>query len=135
VEKGIGESMVDKKWIAYVAGPYRDETIYGKIRNIRHAEEISLMLWSYGFVAICPHKNAEHFEGAYDMDDQVFLDGDIEILKRCDFMVVVPGWRTSPGTQREIGVANAHRIPVLYWENETDRTVLRNYYREDRGHG
>lgn len=88
--------------IVYIAGPYR-----GNVEaNIQAAREIAAEVWRVGHVAICPHLNTAHFDRDYpDIPDQAYLDGDLEILARCDAMVLVPGWRASQGTQAEVAFA------------------------------
>jgi len=49
--------------------------------------------------------------------DEVFLAGDIEILKRCDLVVMVPGWENSSGAKEERNVAIEHNIPVFEWDD------------------
>jgi hypothetical protein len=97
--------------VAYVAGPYRADTIYGVAQNIQKARDVALRLWKLGYAAICPHSNTAFFDGA--CPDSVWLEGDIEILKRCDLVVLVDGWETSAGACREVEVAAACAIPIL----------------------
>lgn len=121
------------KWtkIAYVAGPYRAASEYLVSKNIMAAEEIGVKLWYYGFVVIIPHKNTAYFGGAYSLPDSVWLQGDLEIIKRCDLLVVAPAWQFSSGTKSEIALAEQIGIPVYYWSNEQDRLALCYYYKED----
>ena len=116
----------------YVCGPYRAPNVHLQKMNIRKAEEVALILWASGWVVICPHKNAEFFEGAYGMTNEVFLQGDLILLEVCDIVVVLPGWSYSPGTLAEIAKAEELGIPIYHWEKEVDRTHLRDYYKEWR---
>lgn len=100
--------------VAYVAGPYRSKDgPYGILQNIRAAEEVAGELWRLGFAAICPHKNTAMFDGA--APDSVWLEGDIEIMRRCDFVVMVPGWRQSAGAAFENEIAKKRGMPVYEW--------------------
>jgi nucleoside 2-deoxyribosyltransferase len=102
--------------LAFVAGPYRDSRGPYYIReNIRAAEKVSLHLWQEGFPAICPHLNTCLWDGA--APDEVWLQGDIEILSRCDVVVCVPGWQRSSGTTNEVEFALMRNIPVLEFES------------------
>lgn len=124
--------MKENKWtnVCYVAGPYRASNEYLVKQNIRKAEDIAVQLWFFGWVPICPHMNTAFFGGAYGLPDTVWLQGDLEIIKRCDFVVVIPGWRNSQGTKHEIEIAKQAGLPVYYWEDEKDQSFLRNYFRE-----
>jgi hypothetical protein len=100
--------------VGYTAGPYRAKLEWELIQNIRRAEEWAALGWAYGCAMICPHKNTAHFGGILGMDDQVWLDGDLEIIARCDFLLVVPGWERSSGTKAEIELADKLGIPIFY---------------------
>jgi len=101
--------------VLYLAGPYRAPTLRGIINNIRKAEKVAIALWQAGFAVICPHLNTALFDGV--CDDKVFLEGDLEILKRCDIVVVLPGWEDSEGTRKEIALAEKLGIPILKLED------------------
>lgn len=105
-QKGVKENKMDseeKIEVVYIAGPYRAETIRGVVENIRRAEAVALEYWLKGFAVICPHLNTRLFDGA--APDEIWLRGDMEILRRCDVMVLVPGWERSKGTQAEYAQA------------------------------
>lgn len=97
--------------LVYVAGPYRAATEYGVLENIRRAEKVALQVWLAGAACICPHKNTAFFGGA--ADDRVWLDGDLEMIRRCDAIVLVEGWQKPTGTKAEIELADSLGIPVF----------------------
>lgn len=113
--------------VAYVAGPYRSTTEWGLEHNIRSAENVAINLWSMGYAVICPHKNTANFGGVRCLPDQVWLDGDLSILSRCDLLVAVPGWERSKGTVEELNFAVEHDIPILFWELFEDRVRLSTF--------
>jgi len=104
--------------VVYVAGPYRGETESDVVRNIRAAEAVAIRIWKMGHAAICPHKNTALFGGL--CPDDVWLKGDLEILSRCDELILCVGWEKSKGTADEIQLAKSLGIPVFYtleaWE-------------------
>ena len=85
--------------VAYIAGPYRGSCIREVVENIRHAEKYALKYWGLGYAVICPHKNTALFDGAEH--DKVWLDGDMELLRRSDVVVMIPGWERSDGARCE----------------------------------
>jgi nucleoside 2-deoxyribosyltransferase len=97
--------------VVYVAGPYRGRSAWEIEQNIRKAEELALEVWRSGAAAICPHANTRYFQGA--APDAVWLDGDLEILARCDAVILVDGWGMSEGTTAEIRFAKETGIPVF----------------------
>jgi hypothetical protein len=99
--------------LCYVIGPYRSkEGVFGIKQNIENAEKLALELWKQGFAVICPHKNTAFFDGT--AHDDVWLQGDLEILKRCDFAVTVNGWESSVGGKNEVEFCKTHGIPVYH---------------------
>jgi len=107
--------------LVYVAGPYRGKSkikIINYIQrqiNIAKARLVAQELWKAGFAVICPHSNSANFDGI--CDDEIFLEGDKEILKRCDLMILLPNWEKSEGTKAEVLFACDNGIEVVEWED------------------
>lgn len=102
--------------IAYVAGPYRSKSKFGVFLNIMKARRVAKELWKMGYTVICPHSNTAFFDSA--ADENAFLKGGIKILKKCDILIVIPGWELSQGTIQEIKTAMNNSIPRLYWDDQ-----------------
>lgn len=102
----------EKSEVLYVIGPYRAATVREVVENIRRAEAVALKYWQLGYVVICPHTNSALFDGA--ISDEVILRGDIEIMKRCDGVVILPGWQSSAGSIGEIKVAVERRLRIIF---------------------
>jgi hypothetical protein len=100
--------------VMYIAGPYRAKTEFELVQNIREAERVAIRWWQKGWAVICPHKNTAHFGGL--ADDSIWLEGDKEILKRCDAMCVIKGWSKSSGTLAEIELAKELGIYTFFDE-------------------
>lgn len=98
--------------LGYVAGPFRGKSHWEIAENIRNAERIALEVWRLGAACICPHANTMHFQDA--APDHVWLDGDLEMLARCDFMVMTPDWQRSSGARAEHEFATKRHIPIFY---------------------
>ena len=99
--------------IIYVAGAYRNEDANGVWDNIIHARRVARQLWKMGLVAICPHMNTAFMDG-YDILPKTFLEGDLELLRRCDGILMLSNWKQSEGAIREWEVAKELEIPVIY---------------------
>lgn len=99
--------------VAYIAGPFRSPTHWGVVQNVRAAEEIALKYWKLGYAVICPHLNTANFDGAVE-DDSVWLDGDKEILRRCDVLVAMSNWQKSKGATAEVELAKELELEVIY---------------------
>lgn len=103
--------------IAFISGPYKPINGRTVLENIRHAEKYAIKYWRLGYAVICPHLNTAHFDGL--CKDDVWLKGDIEILKRCDVIVMIPGWEKSNGAKAELKEA-AGLLEVIYEEEATE---------------
>lgn len=97
--------------VVYIGGPFRAATAYKVFQNINKAEALAYEVWAAGMVAICPHNNTRHFDG--ELTDSVWLDGDLELLKRSDAMILVEGWERSKGASAEVAFAQDQGIPVF----------------------
>lgn len=97
--------------VVYIAGKYRGPNAWAVEQNIRAAEEVAARVWAMGLVALCPHANSRHMEGV--ASDEHFLAGTLELMRRCDAVVLVPGWGSSAGTRAEIEEAKRLGIPVF----------------------
>jgi len=104
--------------VIYISGPYRSNTEYGVKQNILRAEEEALFVWSIGGVALCPHLNTAFFGGANGLSDDVWLEGDLELVKRCDAIYLIDGWRNSQGAMRELVEATGNNIPAVFSRDE-----------------
>jgi hypothetical protein len=98
--------------VVYVAGPFRGPNSWEIEENIRRAERLALEVWRLGAAALCPHTNTRFFQGA--AEDSVWLDGDLELLYRCDAILMTPDWRRSSGATAEHDFAVKHRKVVFY---------------------
>lgn len=97
--------------LIYVAGPFRAPNAWAIEQNIRRAEELALEVWRLGAACICPHTNTRFFQGA--ADDAVWLDGDLEILRRCDAVLLTLDWNRSTGARAEVAEASKCGIPCF----------------------
>ena len=112
--------------LVYVAGPFRAPLLWEIEQNIRRAEYLALQVWRLGAACICPHTNTRFYTGA--APDHVWLDGDLEILRRCDALICTYDWEKSSGASAEVGFAVKHGIPVFRAIDE-----LQNWLTETAG--
>jgi len=98
--------------VVYIAGPFRAETAWDVERNIRRAEELAHQVWMAGMVALCPHTNTRFFDGTGT--DRLWLEGTLELLRRCDAVLFTPDWERSSGARAEKEEAERIGIPCLF---------------------
>lgn len=99
-------------YLIYLAGPFRALTSWGIEQNVRRAEEVALRLWKLGYAVICPHTLTRFYQN--EAPDQLWTNGVMAMLRRCDAVFVLPDSELSIGTQEEIKEANRLDIPTFY---------------------
>jgi hypothetical protein len=82
------------------------------VENIRKAEAVAIKYWKLGYAVICPHLNTALLDGV--APDEVWLKGDLEMLGRCDIVVMMKGWDCSKGATSEHNYAKHLGIQVIY---------------------
>ena len=97
--------------VVYIAGPFRAATSWGIEQNVRAAEAVALEVAKLGAMPMCPHKNTQHFHGL--LTAQFWIDGTLELMRRCDAVMLVGDWRSSSGTMGEMDEAARIKIPIF----------------------
>lgn len=83
----------------YIAGPYRGPNAWMVEKNIRRAENAGFEVAKLGAVPVIPHTMYRYFDGT--LEDYVWLRYSMSLLKRCDAMLLIEGWRHSEGSSAE----------------------------------
>lgn len=96
--------------LVYVAGPFRAPTPWDVEQNIRVAEGVGLRVALAGLMPLIPHTNTRFFDG--QCTAQFWIDGTMEMLKRCDAIVLCPGWMQSEGSRGEWEYAKSVSMPI-----------------------
>lgn len=96
--------------ILYIAGKYSGDVT----DNIAKAREVAIKVWESGNVALCPHLNTAHFEDDCKCTYDQFLNGVIALMRRCDGVVMIPGWEESKGALQEHALAVSLNMPIFY---------------------
>jgi hypothetical protein len=99
--------------LLYVSGKYSGNVC----ENIHNARIVSIKLWEAGFAVITPHLNSAHMELDCKSTYDDFIAGDIEILRRCDAIIMLPDWQSSAGAVIERKKAIEFMIPVYDYPN------------------
>ena len=104
--------------LIYIAGPYRGPNSWAIEQNIRRAEDAAALVWKAGLAALCPHANSRHMDGV--TTDENFLAGTMEMLRRCDAVLLVEGWKRSTGARDEVTEAMRLGKPVMFaWADKS----------------
>jgi hypothetical protein len=114
--------------VVYLAGPYRpyvddDGVRHGIAENVREAGKLGIQIWQRGYVALVPHTltylspaQQRQDGGIADIPPEQFMDGELELIRRSDMVVLMPNWRISRGAVIEKDYAERVGIPVLTWD-------------------
>jgi hypothetical protein len=97
--------------LVYVSGKYSGDID----ANIEIAAQIAAQLWDEGHAVICPHMNTAHFENRCLATWENYIAGDLNMISRCDAMVMIPGWEDSKGAVVEKDYAEKLHIPIWYY--------------------
>ena len=101
--------------IAFISGPFtHEDEIHGIKENINEASKVALKYWRKGYAVICPHKNTSDFQHAKDISHEVWYKGDLDILRRCDVIIMVGRWGVSEGAVREHELAKEIGLEIIY---------------------
>jgi hypothetical protein len=117
--------------VIYVAGPFRAATAWGVEENIRHAEEVGQALVEMGAMPLIPHAITRYL-GRGEVPEEFFLQGTLELLRRCNAATFIDGWRGSAGSRDEYAEAERLALPKFEWTNWEDRARLRRWIAEHR---
>jgi len=100
--------------LCYVAGPFRAPTPWQVEQNVRRAEEWSVVVARAGWVPVCSHTMYRHFDELDGVHSEFWLGGTLELLRRCDAVVFVPGWMYSKGSCGEYALGNKLGMPMWF---------------------
>jgi hypothetical protein len=104
--------------LIYISGKFSDEDrIHGTEKNIVIASECALACWRKGWAVICPHKNTKDYQHVKDLHYETWINGVIEMLRRCDAILMLPGWEDSTGATIEHDIATSKGISIFYAED------------------
>lgn len=100
----------------YVAGPYRAETKEGIADNIRaasgFANTLTALTWQHGVAYVVPHLLTHGIDGV--QPDEYWLAATMEVLRRCDAIVMFAGFERSKGSMAELAEAQRLGKRVFY---------------------
>ncbi len=105
------------KKVCFISGPYRSKLGPSGIHdNIEKARAAAIEMWKRGYAVICPHMNSAMMDGA--CDDPVWLEGDLEFVRRSDVIYMISGWEDSEGAVAELLEAKMNDLEIIYQETE-----------------
>lgn len=86
--------------LIYIAGAYRAATPSGVLANIDAAREVARQVARRGDLPVTPHLLSHGVEA--ELNELYWIEGTLELMRRCDEVQLVPGWEESNGTLAEV---------------------------------
>jgi hypothetical protein len=103
------------KKLVYVSGPYTAATVERTLEHIKQAEIAGDAIRSGGSYALVVHSEGLPYAKG-ELDDthgaQYWYEETLEKMRRCDAVVMLPGWQQSIGCLNEYAEAKRLGIPV-----------------------
>lgn len=99
--------------LVYVAGRFSAPTRAGVEANIAKAVDVALSVATAGAFPVTPHANTAHPDFEKLQPYEFWIDGTLELLRRCDAVLMVPGWEESRGARGEREEAQRLGKPVF----------------------
>lgn len=98
--------------LIYVAGPFRGETDWDIAQNVRYAETLGYEVMELGHMPVVPHSMTRNYHG--ERDDAWWLAGTLELMRRCDGVLLTYDWQDSEGARAEVKEASRLGLPLFF---------------------
>ena len=99
-------------YLAYIAGAYSAPTPHEREINIQDAWRLGAEVAALGVLPVVPHMMSAHLDAL--QPQEWWLAATLELMRKCDVLVLLPSWRRSTGTQGERLEAEGMGMPVLH---------------------
>ena len=98
--------------MVYIAGPYRAKHPYQIQQNINVAWAHGVEVCKFGAYPVVPHLSTMHMEGL--ATPEFFIEATLELMRRCNAVLICPNFADSQGTMGEIKEAERLGLPIFY---------------------
>ena len=110
--------------LIYICGPIRNDDADIQTANIIRGIEAAGAIFKAGGIALSPHMTAHFFPEDNPPAEQTrWLETDLELIRRSDAILALPGWMRSVGASAEVCFARGQGIPILDSLDEAVRWV------------
>ena len=113
--------------LIYVAGKFTADTGWGIEQNVRRAEDVGIYIARLGAMPVIPHANTRYF--ADECTPEFWYAGTLELLKRCDAIIMCEGWADSKGAREEYGEARTRGNMMVFLHGVTPDEEIRKWAR------
>jgi len=116
--------------VIYIAGPFRAANAWLVAENVHRAEQAAHEVVKLGAMPLTPHSIGARMDGTATA--QFWISGTLELMRRCDAVLVLPGYGNSEGTKGEIAEAERMKLPIFLPHCFGDGEHTFNDYTKDR---
>jgi len=102
--------------LMYIAGRYRSDYPDAVKLNIAAAQHAGMLVAEKGWMPVVPHSNNTGFNST--QIPEFWLEGTLELMRRCDAVFFIQGWGRSPGARAELRKAKMLGMPIYYETGE-----------------
>lgn len=99
--------------MGYLSAPISADQALVRTAHYLTALAASAQLWESEVLHYCPHRNNPEV-GTTDVPYESWIAMDLEVLRRCNYIVMAGTWNESPGCRRELAFAMKLGMPVVY---------------------
>lgn len=100
--------------LIYIAGPYTARTRVETSAHVQRAREAAAEVagLGLGLFPVCPHLLGDGYEDA--RAPGWWYAGTLELMRRCDAVLLLEGWRESKGARLEAEAARMAGLPLVH---------------------
>ena len=103
--------------LVYIAGKYTGKTMMETKRNILLAEEAAIYVLKQGNYPVTPHLNTALFEfHCPEIKEKFWYDATLDLLERCDAILMLPLWQDSHGARGEYMKAIELKLLISFYK-------------------
>jgi hypothetical protein len=111
--------------VGYLCGPITAKDLATRRTNLHIGIDMASAICQQGIPMVSPHALSK--EVTHHLTWEECLSIDLALLKRCQFVLAIDGWKDSRGCRLEVAYAHCKGIPVFYQWEELKCFVESNY--------
>ncbi len=100
--------------LVYISGPFTGPNAWAIERNARATEDLGAQVAQLGAMPIIPHANTRFFHGLEGTTAEQWYEGTLELLRRCDAVLMTENFRESKGATAEYEETIRLRMPRFF---------------------
>jgi hypothetical protein len=112
--RDAGDEVTNASTLVYVAGPFTGADRVAVEANIMRAALRGVEVAKLGACPIVPHSNTSLPEYEHVQSYKFWIAATLEMMRRCDALLTVPGWELSSGARGEVNEMTNMGRPVFH---------------------